>query len=317
MEERDDAKHIADALAKNIQDVFRQLRDSDIDADAKLEIEKELRAQVEEELKVRLQQTVRKKLLDTRRKKKLEEESKKEEWFQRFSPIFRAQHIVLFSTVILLIVTGLPLKFPESWWAEFLFGELGAFTFAKIVHRIAAAGLIAAAVFHAFYIVFFREGRKMFVDVLPRPGDIIDVLANLKYFLGFSRTPARFGRFSYIEKFDYWAVYWGTVIMVASGAALWFQEEFMRFLPKFIIDIFKEVHSDEALLATLALVIWHFYNVHLKPDRFPGTLLWWHGKISKEEMIHEHPLEYEEIIKQRLKEFEETNGSEGKGSGGE
>jgi hypothetical protein len=89
--------------------------------------------------------------------------------------------------------------------------------------------------------------------------------------------------------------------MIGSGLVLWFEEISMKFLPKFFVDISHEAHSDEALLATLAIVIWHFYNVHFNPDRFPGTLMWWHGKISKHEMLEEHPLEYERIIAEREK----------------
>lgn len=229
------------------------------------------------------------------------EKEESQEWFERFSITFRIQHILLFTSVIILILTGLPLKFPESWWAEFLFEKLHAFYVAKFLHRVGAVGLFIESAFHLFYITMLSEGRQFFMGMLPRLKDAFDAISNVKYFLGVSKTPARFDRFSYIEKFDYWAVYWGCVIMITSGLALWFQDKFMSILPKYFIDVLKEVHSDEALLATLALVIWHFYNVHFNPDKFPGSLLWWHGKISKEEIIKEHPLEYERIIKERVK----------------
>ncbi|MEW6201256.1 MAG: cytochrome b/b6 domain-containing protein [bacterium] len=304
MDENNNQKDIHDSIVRNVEEAFRQVGSADVGDELRQEIEKEVLEQLEPELKTRVKQVVGERLREIRRKKILREQDK-EEWFQRFSLTFRIQHIVLFVSVILLILTGLPLKFPESWWAKFLFSSLGAFAPAKIVHRVSAGGLITVAVFHIFYLLFLKEGRRMFLDVLPRPKDLLDVIANLKYFLGFSGAPAQFGRFSYIEKFDYWAVYWGIVIMVGTGLALWFQDAFMSIMPKFVIDIMKEAHSDEALLATLAIVIWHFYNVHLNPDRFPGTLLWWHGRISREEMLKDHPLEYERMMTERLKNSDE------------
>ncbi|MBI4737788.1 MAG: hypothetical protein HY766_17285, partial [candidate division NC10 bacterium] len=96
-----------------------------------------------------------------------------------------------------------------------------------------------------------------------------------------------------------WAVYWGMVIMIGSGLILWFLETSLRFLPKFAADIAREAHSDEGLLATLAIIIWHFYNVHLNPERFPMNWTWWTGTVSEEEMQVHHPLEYEALMASR------------------
>jgi hypothetical protein len=92
------------------------------------------------------------------------------------------------------------------------------------------------------------------------------------------------------------------VLMIGSGAMLWLEEISLRFVPKYAIDIAGEVHSDEALLATLAIIIWHFYNVHFNPDKFPMNRTWLTGRITKEEMLHEHPLEYEELMAARLRD---------------
>jgi hypothetical protein len=104
--------------------------------------------------------------------------------------------------------------------------------------------------------------------------------------------------------------------MIGSGAMLWFQDTVLLFLPKYMLDIAKEAHSDEALLATLAIVIWHFYNVHLNPERFPGSMTWWHGRISRQEMTDHHPLEYERITAEReaLAEAEAESANEGGGA---
>ena len=159
--------------------------------------------------------------------------------------------------------------------------------------------LIFVSFWHMFYILFTREGRREFWELLPRIKDFKDFFQNVRYFLGLTKEKPKFGRYSYVEKFDYWAVYWGMVIMVSTGSILWFHNFFLGILPKFVIDIAKEAHSDEAMLATLAIVIWHWYNAHFNPEVFPFNPTIFTGKISKERMLKEHPLEYEKIMKEK------------------
>ncbi|HEX9157885.1 MAG TPA: hypothetical protein VF827_07670, partial [Syntrophales bacterium] len=211
-------------------------------------------------------------------------------------------HIVMFSSVILLIITGMPLKFPNFILSRFVINFWGGIQHSTIVHRIGAGMLIYFMVHHFLYTILTRDGRRDFWLLIPKPGDAKDIVHNIRHFLGKTPEKPRFGRFSYIEKFDYWAVYWGCVIMIGSGALLWFQDIVLKYMPKYMLDVAHEMHSDEAMLATLAIVIWHFYNVHFNPDRFPGTMLWWHGQLSEHEMKEEHPLEYEEIMARRSKE---------------
>jgi cytochrome b subunit of formate dehydrogenase len=222
------------------------------------------------------------------------------ETFLRFNRNFRFQHMVMFTSVIILIITGMPIKFPDFILSRLVIKLWGGIQNSTMVHRIGAVMLIYFMVHHLLYTIFSRDGRRDFVLLLPRPKDLRDAIQNLRHFLGKSPEKPRFGRFSYIEKFDYWAVYWGCVVMIGSGAALWGAEGVvLKYLPKYMLDVAQVMHSDEALLATLAIVIWHFYNVHFNPDRFPGTLLWWHGRLSEHEMKEEHPLEYEEIMAKR------------------
>jgi formate dehydrogenase subunit gamma len=236
---------------------------------------------------------------EEKRKERLEEEG---EMFERFNRNFRFQHMVMFTSVILLIITGMPIKFPEFVLSRFLVNLWGGIHNSTLVHRIGAVMLIYFMVHHLFYTVFSRRGRRDFLLLIPTPKDAKDAVHNVRHFLGKEGEKPRFGRFSYIEKFDYWAVYWGCVIMIGSGLFLWFESIVLKWLPKYVLDVAHEMHSDEALLATLAIVIWHFYNVHFNPDRFPGTLMWWHGRISEHEMKEEHPLEYEEIMAKREKQ---------------
>ncbi len=231
--------------------------------------------------------------------KKEKKEHQEKEMFLRFGRNFRFQHMMLMSSCIILILTGMPLKFPDFEPLAFLVTLFGGIENSTIIHRIGAVMLIFVAVYHFGWVIISKTGRKDFFGLIPMPKDVFDFFKMLKYFAGKSKEKPRFGRFSYIEKFDYWAVYWGCVIMIGSGLILWYQDIAMKFMPKFMMDISTEVHSDEALLATLSIVIWHFYNVHFNPHKFPGSLTWWHGKISREEMIEEHPLEYEEIMNSR------------------
>lgn len=217
--------------------------------------------------------------------------------FLRFSLNFRLQHVTLLSSCVVLILTGLPIKFHDTSWAAFMFDLMGGIQNSSLLHRIGAVGLIGVALYHMAYLAVFAEGRRNFLALIPGPRDLRDLVQMIRYFLGRTSERPRFGRFSYVEKFDYWAVYWGIVVMVGSGLLLWFENLTLSAFPKYILDIAKEAHSDEALLATLAIIIWHFYNVHFNPRKFPMNRVWLTGKLSEEEMLEEHPLEYEQLVR--------------------
>ena len=226
--------------------------------------------------------------------------------FVRFNLNFRIQHMVLLTSCVLLILTGLPIKFHDTAWAAFMFNMMGGINNSSLFHRIGAVGLASVGLYHLLYLILTAEGRMNFVKLILTPQDMRDSVQMISYFLGRSEEPARFGRFSYVEKFDYWAVYWGMVIMVGSGCLLWFETFTLTYLPKYVLDIAKEAHSDEALLATLAIIIWHFYNVHFNPRKFPMNKVWLTGRLSEEEMLEEHPLEYEEILKEEARRRDNT-----------
>jgi formate dehydrogenase subunit gamma len=304
LKEKDYDNGIDEALDRELAKLPDELSDEE-----KRQLEETVRERVQREIK---RETERLREAKERELKKKEKDEKKkldkidqEEYFVRFNKNFRFQHIIMFTSCFLLMFTGLPLKFPDFFISQILMKLFGGIRGSTLIHRIGAVMLIYFMVHHFFYCIISKQGRDDFVKLIPIPKDAKDLVLNVKHFLGKNPERPKFDRFSYIEKFDYWAVYWGCVIMIGSGLILWFEEIAMKYLPKYWVDIAHEAHSDEALLATLAIVIWHFYNVHFNPDRFPGTLMWWHGKISKHEMIEEHPLEYERMM-QKMKEEENS-----------
>ncbi len=245
-----------------------------------------------EEIKGEIRQEI-----EQEKKKDIKEALSAGEIFYRFGRNIRAQHFVLAVSTVLLIISGLPVRFHDSVIFKFVIFLLGGIGNSTFLHRVGAAGLMIVCVWHVSWLAFTREGRREFIALMPMPKDLFDIIQNIRYFLRLTNQKARFDRFSYIEKFDYWAVYWGVVVMIGSGLLLWFQDVTLKFFPKFMLDIAKEMHRDEALLATLAIVIWHMYNAHLNPHKFPGTLVIWNGLMTKEEMIDEHPFEYERLMK--------------------
>ncbi len=260
-------------------------------------IRAKIRQEIGERIKIRFEEVKREILEEILEEKKRDKKAAlaEGELFYRFGVNIRVQHFFMAASVFLLIISGLPLRFHDSVIFKFIIFLLGGIHNSTFLHRVAASGLMVVCVWHVGWLALTKEGRREFWELLPKPGDVTDIIQNIKYFLRLSNQKARFDRFSYIEKFDYWAVYWGVVVMVGSGLLLWFQETVLRFFPKFILDIAKEMHRDEALLATLAIVIWHMYNAHLNPHKFPGTLVIWNGLMTKEEMVDEHPLEYEKL----------------------
>lgn len=292
--------HIDEAVESELREISEDLSEEEkehLREIVKERVQREIQKEADRLREAKERELKKKEREEKREIEKIEKEE--EEYFVRFNKNFRFQHMVMFTSCFLLIFTGLPLKFPDFFVSQILMTIFGGIRGSTLIHRFGAILLIYFMVHHFFYTILSRDGRSDFIKLIPTPKDAKDVVTNVKHFLGKHPERPQFDRFSYIEKFDYWAVYWGCVIMIGSGLVLWFEEIAMKYFPKYFVDIAHEAHSDEALLATLAIVIWHFYNVHFNPDRFPGTLMWWHGRISKHEMIEEHPLEYERIMKEK------------------
>jgi cytochrome b subunit of formate dehydrogenase len=155
--------------------------------------------------------------------------------------------------------------------------------------------MLGGGAWHVGYLAFTKPGRSLFRDLLPKWRDVTDPIGVLKYNLGLAPTKPAFGRFSYIEKAEYWALVWGTLLMGATGAILWFENASMGLFTKLGFDISRTIHFYEAILATLAIIVWHFYFVIFNPDIYPMNLAWLTGRMSEKEMLEEHPVELERL----------------------
>lgn len=208
----------------------------------------------------------------------------------------RIQHALLFISFTVLVITGFMLRFPDAWWVQAI-RRLSddVFELRSWTHRIAGVIMVAVSLYHVFYIIFTQRGRELFRDMIPTLNDLRDLKAMLKYNLGLSQEKPRFGRFSYIEKSEYLALIWGTVVMASTGFVMWFDNTFIGLLTKLGYDIARIIHYYEAWLATLAIIVWHFYYVIFNPDVYPLNVAFWKGTLTESEMAEEHPLELEQL----------------------
>ena len=226
----------------------------------------------------------------------IEEEHVAHRLYLRMTVSERLQHGTLVISFMILVVTGFMLHFPDAWWvAAIRRASSPLFELRGLIHRIAGAVMIAGAIWHVCYLGFTKSGRSLFRDLLPRARDLTDPFKVLKYNIGLAPDKPRFGRFSYIEKAEYWALVWGTILMGITGAILWFDNISMGRLTKLGFDISHAVHFYEAILATLAIIVWHLYFVIFNPDIYPVNLAWLTGRMSEREMLEEHPAELERL----------------------
>lgn len=240
------------------------------------------------------------------------------EMFSRFAPFHRFLHFLVVTSFLLLVLTGMPLKFYDSAWAKTIFHLIGGVGVARVLHHFGAvvtflyfglhlAQLAIAAWTHRGNLRDPATGHfqiKRLWGVLFGPDSMIptfqdwrDFVAHQKWFFGKGEKP-QFDRWTYWEKFDYFAVFWGVAIIGASGMVMWFPEFFCRFLPGWVINIALIVHSDEALLAAGFIFTIHFFNTHFRIEKFPMDTVIFSGRISKAELLHERKRWYDRLLKE-------------------
>ena len=222
--------------------------------------------------------------------------------YQRFSPIWRIAHLLFALSLMTLTVTGMPLFFPDAVWAPVTMEIIGGPKVAGLIHRIAAVVFGGIFFWHIFYLAY-RIGRnfkefKIFGphSMIPNWQDMKDIVAMFKWFFGKAERPV-FERWTYWEKFDYWAPFWGVTIIGVSGLMMWFPHVTASYLPGWVFNVAMIFHGEEAILAVVFLFTVHFFNNHFRPDKFPLDTVMFHGTFTLEEFKHEHKLEYERLVK--------------------
>ncbi len=206
------------------------------------------------------------------------------------------QHLLLTVSFAMLVITGFALRFPEAWWVEGLAAVGMTEELRGDLHRIFAVVLIVASLYHLYYVALNRRGRGEFRSIFPNYQDIKDAINNVAYYLFLRKEKVKFGRYDYTQKAEYWALIWGTVVMVITGFILWFPVEAVRIVSAWwLVPAAQTIHYYEAWLATLAIIVWHFFFVLLHPDVYPMSWTWITGTMTEEEVKHHHGRWYDEL----------------------
>jgi cytochrome b subunit of formate dehydrogenase len=224
--------------------------------------------------------------------------------FQRFRPIDRASHITMIVCFLTLTITGMTLKFAYTPWAVVIARALGGFQGCGWLHRLAAAAMFGLYVVHIWDLVFVKKKiygswKELFFGpntMLFTARDLREFAQSIRWFVGRGPRP-QYGRWTYWEKFDYFAVFWGIIIIGSTGLMLWFPEAFTRVLPGWWINVATIIHSDEALLAAGFIFTIHFFNTHLRPEKFPMDTVIFTGRMTIEELKEDKPEEYERLAR--------------------
>jgi formate dehydrogenase subunit gamma len=212
-------------------------------------------------------------------------------YFVRFTLKQRIEHVVTMVTFAGLCVTGLPQKFYLARWAQWLVEAFGGIDATRWIHRFFGVTLAISVVVHLAFALSAVASRRVRFSIAITQQDFKDAVVQLRYYLGLSEEHPRYDRYDYKQKWEYWSLMVGNVIMILSGLILFFPTTAARLMPGQFIPAAKVAHSNEGLLAFLVITIWHIFNAHLHPDVFPFDTSIFTGKITEERMEHEHPLE--------------------------
>ncbi len=233
-------------------------------------------------------------------------------YFLRFHLSHRLLHGFLMGSFLGLAATGMPLRFSQAGWAHNVANLMGGFGAILFFHKTFAIILTLCFLIHVaslFRQAFLKGEIGVFLgpnSLVPQPNDFFEMFQHFRWFFGLGPRP-RFGRFTYWEKFDYWAVFWGMAIIGSTGYMMWFSSFFARFLPGWLFNIALLIHADEALLAVWFIFTIHFFNSHLRPEKFPIDLVIFTGRVSEKELQEERPAEYENLVADRALDSIETD----------
>jgi len=230
------------------------------------------------------------------------------DYLQRFSLRQRVEHFLVMSIFTLLALTGFPQKFYDAGWSHTIVSLFGGMERMRFVHRMCGVAFATLSMLHVFTVGFKVAIGRARPTLVPSRKDFSDAVLTIRYYLGLSDHHAAFDRFDYRQKFEYWGLLLGGVLMVITGLILYFPLLALRWLPGELVPAAKVAHSNEGLMAFLVVITWHVYNAHLSPDTFPFDTSIFTGKISRERMEHEHPLELARMDEAGKAEEARTNG---------
>jgi cytochrome b subunit of formate dehydrogenase/nitrate/TMAO reductase-like tetraheme cytochrome c subunit len=221
---------------------------------------------------------------------------------RRFDIHELVQHWMIIAAVVTLVITDWPIRAPQFIASEGWIAALGGIHTAQLIHRIAGVLLGAAGLYHLVYLTIYlvryrwSEGGLFGLPMMFGPRDVIEVLQNLAHFFGLRKEKPKFAKYTYVEKFDYWAVFWGVAIMFGTGLVRWFPVWFARWMPADVLEAMQVAHGDEATLCVMALFVWHIYNVHISPRVFPMAWSWLDGRMGYHALREEHRGHFEELF---------------------
>jgi formate dehydrogenase gamma subunit len=213
------------------------------------------------------------------------------DYIVRFNLQQRVEHFLTMLVFTLLCLTGLPQKFFETSWAVALVHFFGGIDTTRWIHRVCGILLALSTVFHFAGAIAMMLSKKVGFTMVPTKKDFEDAVLQLRYYLGMTDKHPQYDRYDYKQKFEYWGLIAGNIIMIVTGFVLFFPTQAATLLPGEVIPAAKVAHSNEGLMAFLVITIWHIFNAHLNPDVFPFDAAIFTGKVSRERMLHEHPAE--------------------------
>ena len=214
----------------------------------------------------------------------------------RFTKNEVVQHIFLLTSFLLLAITGFALKYPNSWWAEGLRSLGMDETIRQNMHRISAVVMLTVGFYHVFYLFFTRRGRDVLANMIPKLNDLRQAADTILYYLRIIKKKPYYGSYDYTEKAEYWALIWGTIVMGLTGFVLWFPTLAGDWVPIWFIKVNEIIHFYEAILASLAILVWHWFFVIFHPREYPMNFTWVDGKMSLEGYRHHHELHFRVIL---------------------
>jgi cytochrome b subunit of formate dehydrogenase len=223
----------------------------------------------------------------------------------------RIQHLNLAINFTILVITGFALSFPQAFWVSPITDVPAGMTMRGFLHRLCGVATVFLGGYHILYCAFTKRGRGIIKDMIPGLQDAKDLLETLKnnFFINRPAKELKMPRFNFREKLEYLGLIWGTLVMTVTGFILWFEVEWLKYFPQWTFSLARTIHFYEAILATLTIIVWHFYSVIFDPNIYPMSWAWITGDLTEHEMKEEHGLELEKIKAQErgeLKEFREA-----------